>query len=248
MGDDILDELLGDRGAWVAGDRDLLISDEAIGRAGSRPDHLARHLDAIAEVAGSWGMPRLHVVCLIRRQDHWLASHYAQMSDRNPRASQRDFEGFVRRVADPAGVRYGFGMLIDHAALREAILTSRAELTMLPYEAFRRSPKEALGSLLARLGAPEAEADGIVQASAGTAENVRSGGGAWRLRPRSLGLPGGRRAALPAPMGAARRRGIALTPELSAEALGAYAEGNRALDAVLPMDLGAFGYLGGDPS
>ena len=249
MGDAVMREILGDREAWLRDGRDLLVSDEAMGRAASRPEVLAAHLEAMALAARRWGFERVGVLCLIRRQDHWLASHYAQMSDRNARASQRGFEAMVRRVADPAGARHGFGMLIDHGALRGALAGIVDDLLMLPHEALTASPEAALTTLLARLGTPEGTAARIVAASAGTAANVRSQGDAsWRLRPRSLSVPGGRRRlAVPALTPVLGRRGtIRLTRELSGRILAAYAASNRALEDAEPLGLGEFGYLPGE--
>ena len=120
MGEALMAELLGPRAPWLASGRDLLISDEAIGRLATRPDALAHHLRAMAPLARRWGLERLSVLVLVRRQDRWLASHYAQLSDRLPRASQRGFETMARRVADPRAERHGFGMLLDYAALHQA--------------------------------------------------------------------------------------------------------------------------------
>lgn len=244
MGDAVIEGLVGRRDAWLSHGRDLLISEEAIGRAGSRPQDLAAHLREIRAAAGRWGFERIQILCLIRRQDHWLASHYAQMSDRAPRASQRDFEAFVRRICDPAGGRYLLGMLLDYAVLREALLGCGADLVLMPHEALLRTPAEALRRLLMALGTPEADLAQIEAASLGTVANVRSVEGSWRLRPRSLRLAGHRRAALPAwaPLGG--RGAIALTPEIAARVAEAYAPSNRALEAALPMGLAALGYPG----
>ncbi len=116
VGDAVMGEMLGPREAWLAERCDLLISDEAIGRTGSRPEQLAAHLGALACVGARWGLGRLRVIWLVRRQDRWLASHYAQMSDRNPHASQRDFEAFVGRLTDPWAARHALGALLDYAA------------------------------------------------------------------------------------------------------------------------------------
>ena len=247
-GDALMRELVGEREAWLGNGHDLLVSDEAIGRAGSRPEILAAHLREMAIVAQRWGHDRLSVVCLIRRQDHWLASHYAQMSDRDARASQRGFEALVRRIADPAGARHGFGTLIDHAALREALVGVVDDLLLLPHEALRSDPERALTTLLAGLGTPGDTTVRIVEASAGTAANVRSEEGAWRLRPRSLLVPGAggrRRVALPSWTPVLGRRGvIRLTPDLSARILASYAASNRALDEAEQLGLGIYGYFG----
>ena len=243
MGDAVMGEMLGPREAWLADGRDLLISDEAIGRAGSRPEQLAAHLREMAPVAARWGLGRLSVIGLIRRQDRWLASHYAQMSDRNPRACQRDFEAFARRVADPAAARFALGALLDYAALREAVAEVAPDPLVMPHEALRRAPGEALRVLLDRLGTPAADRPRVEAASLGTASNVRSGDGAWRLRPRRRALLSHPRLRVPGWGRGAGRGTISLTSEISALVLEAYAEGNRALDAATGLGLGRLGYF-----
>ena len=245
MGDAVMGEMLGPREAWLVGGRDLLISDEAIGRMGSRPEQLAAHLRELAPVAARWGLGRLSVICLIRRQDRWLASHYAQMSDRNPRASQRDFEAFARRVTDPAAARHALGALLDYDALREAIAEVAPDPFLMPHEALRDAPSDALGTLLDRLGTPVADRPWIEAASLGTASNVRSGEGSWRLRPRRRTIAGHPRLRVPDWGRGAGRGMISLTSEISARVLEAYAEGNRALDAATGLDLGRLGYFEG---
>lgn len=113
-GDAIFEDLLGDRQEWLADGRDLLISDETIGRQGSRPALLSAHFRKMKLKAVDWGFERINIICLIRRQDHWLASHYAQMTDRNPKAGQADFERLVEEVTSHYLSRYSFGMLLDY--------------------------------------------------------------------------------------------------------------------------------------
>ena len=78
FGDAIFQELLGDRDAWLADGRDLLISEEGIGRQASRPALLGAHLRELREKASEWGFGRLNIVCIIRRQDHWLVLNHAE--------------------------------------------------------------------------------------------------------------------------------------------------------------------------
>ncbi|WP_340106376.1 hypothetical protein [Rhodohalobacter sp. 8-1] len=54
FGDTIFEGLIGDRQAWLKNDQDLLISDERIGRQGSRPALLAAHLRYIKRKAFNW--------------------------------------------------------------------------------------------------------------------------------------------------------------------------------------------------
>lgn len=230
---------------------DALVSDEGIGRTGSRPALLAAHLAALAGPARAWGFGRVRVLCVIRRQDRWLASHYAQVSDRNPRASQEDFEAYVRRTLDPSGERYGFGMLLDYAALGRHLRSAvgRENLRVLPYELLADDSAGFHARVAAFLGAPTASADGGHQR-----QNVRSTGeGVWALRParrsRAVRLRPGRLLAalrLPDEVRLTRRVGaesVRLTEPLSAAVLRAYGPSNRAVAEDAGIDLAAYGYF-----
>ena len=90
-----------------------MISDEGIGRAGKRPDLLALHLVAIRREARPGGISRLALICAIRRQDQWFASHYARMSDRKAGASKAGFDRSARQLINPVKERFGLGMIPD---------------------------------------------------------------------------------------------------------------------------------------
>ena len=237
----LMDELLG---PGDAGDRGLLVSDEAIGRRASRPEALAAHLAAFARLASARGFFPPRIVAFLRRQDHWLASHYAQVSDRKG-GSQAGFESMVDRTLDPARERYGFGMLLDYGALHAALasVAGAERVLMLPHEALVAEPERVLRRLLAWLGTPEEAVRTLLAAAADRANvrgEARGGVPSWRLRPPSLAL-GGRRFGLPSRLWPARR--IELTPDLSSRILAAYAEANARAAAAAGLDLAAYGYL-----
>ena len=241
-GTELMDEILRPAGA---GDRGLLVSDEAIGRAASRPEALAAHLSAFARTASAQGFGAPRIVAFLRRQDHWLASHYAQISDREGGGSQAGFAAMVERTLDPARDRHGFGMLLDYGALHAALaaVAGPEAVLLLPHEALLADPEATLRRLLAWLGTPEAAVPALLAAAAGRA-NVRGeaadGVPTWRLRPPSFALGGGRRVAVPSRLWPARR--IALVPGLSARILAAYADGNARVAAATGLDLTALGY------
>ena len=242
-GAELMDELLG---AGDRGGRGLLVSDEAIGRAASRPEALAAHLSAFARLAAARGFGAPRIVAFLRRQDHWLASHYAQISDREGGGSQAGFAAMIERTLDPARDRHGFGMLLDYGALHAALaqVAGAEGVLLLPHEELVAEPERVLRRLLAWIGTPEDTVPTLLAAAAGRA-NVRgeAAGGlpSWRLRPPSLALGGGRRAAVPSWLWPARR--IALAPALSARILAAYAESNARAAKAAGLDLAAYGYL-----
>jgi len=134
-----------------------------IGREGSRPVLLSAHLAEMKRIGLEWGFKRLNIICLIRRQDHWLASHYAQISDKKSRAGQDDFERLIGEVTSPRHSRYKFGMLLDYNVLYEQLANvSRTDnLVMLPYENLRESPDLFLQHLLLSLDTPYSKIDEI---------------------------------------------------------------------------------------
>ncbi len=161
---------------------DALLSDEGVGRSGSRPALLAAHLGALAQAARSWGFGSVTVLCAVRRQDQWLASHYAQVSDRNPDASQADFEVYVRQTLSPTSGRYGFGMLLDYAALVEHVsdVVGEENILVLPYEMLSQDPSAFLNCVSSFVGGA------TETATAGRRQNVRSRGeDVWALGLRS---------------------------------------------------------------
>ncbi|KKM76269.1 hypothetical protein LCGC14_1381820, partial [marine sediment metagenome] len=152
-GQDVFTRLLGPASQWSP--KNVLISDEGIGRAGSRPDLLAAHLVEIGRIAADWGLSRVAVICAVRRQDHWLASHYSQMSDRNRDASQADFERAAHHLVRPSGDRFKLGMMLDYATLaafiRDAV--GRENLLLYPYERQCDNPEDVYAEMAAFAGA-----------------------------------------------------------------------------------------------
>ncbi|BAM03522.1 hypothetical protein [Phycisphaera mikurensis] len=253
-GDEVFAELLGEATPPAEPrTRGLLVSDEAMGRTGSRPRQLGGHLAAMAERAAAWGFPRVRVLCVVRRQDHWLASHYAQGADRRPAASQADFEAMVAEALAPEGERYGFGMLLDYAVLHRALADAVGgdRVTMLPYEWLTREPQRFLGGVLAALDTPPADRERLLaEAPGGGRTNVKgAGGGAWTLSRRPV-LPAAARRVLPRALAGRlewrlRRRfekQIVLRPDASERILTAYRASNEELARAIGVDLIALGY------
>lgn len=242
IGDRLFDELLESEDD---GRRGLLISDEAIGRAASRPEGLTAHLSAFAALAQTRDFARPRIVAFLRRQDHWLASHYAQISNRNARAGQAGFQATIENTLDPTRQRYGFGRLLDYDALRTALVTVAGEdgVLLLPYEALLAEPEATLRNLLNWLDTPHTSAGRLADSNGRV--NLRSevigGNLTWKLRPPSFALPHGRRISLPTQVWPARR--ISLSPNLSDCILSAYEESNRSVAAAVSLDLARWGYF-----
>ena len=226
-----------------SGARSALVSDEGIGRAASRPLLLAEHLREIRALARRRGFERLAVVAMIRRQADWLASHYAQRSNRVRGAGQPGFERSVVRHLDPGRGLHGFGTLLRYDLLEEALRAGADEVLLLPTEAMRDDPAAFERRLLDFLGpettATPCDTDAGDRERAVARHNVRSAGpGRWRLRSRTVRLPGGR-LMIPLP---GRSREIGLTPELERAVAATYGSGNARLAARTGLPLAALGY------
>ena len=255
-GGEVLDALLPPP-AGLDGKARVLVSDEGVGTAGRRPHLLRAHLEELAHVAGTRGLAPLRVLCTVRRQDQWLGSHYAQISDRITGASQETFERYVCDLLDPAREYYRRGVLLDYRGLREQLVRAvgEAHVLMLPYELLDRDPRHFIGRVAAFL-----ETDVDREAGLGEdpeRENVRSARpDVWAIRPRSpagarelrlrperlwsgLGLPSRVRLRLPE-----RGRGdvLEMTEALRARVRAVYRASNVALAADLGLDLGTYGY------
>jgi len=238
--DDLLHELFGADwlgGDWRADGRDILLSDEAIGRAASRHSLFAAHLRAMLEALRARGFSRVKLLCLVRRQDHWIASHYAQMSDRRAEASQSDFEDLVDGITDPRRERYGFGSLLDYASLHAACCEALGQenVTFCPME-WLADPAGDLRSSLARFLELEDEALDLAEDRVNAR---RDGGMRWKVRPlRAHGF--GMLRTLKG-----RPQHIELEPPLSRQILDAYRRSNIELSRRTGLDLETLGYLGG---
>lgn len=244
-GDIIFEDLVGDRHKWLEHNKDLLISEEGIGRSGSRPALLAAHLRELKLKASGWGFHHFKIIYIIRRQDHWLASHYAQMSDRISKPEQTDFERLIREIASPRESRFGFGMLLDHNVLYDHLVdvVGKDSLLILPYEMLEESPEGFLNLLLQKLNTPSNKIKEIYEMESESKANVRSGQEqlTWRLRRKISRL---RRLPLVRwIINNKKAKTIRLTSEISQKINDTYSEGNQALAEKTNLDLCRYGYI-----
>jgi len=244
FGDSIFEDIIGGRDQWLKDGRDLLISDERIGRTGSRPSFLSAHLKEMKRKAYDWGFERMNILCVIRRQDHWLASHYAQMSDRNPKASQDDFERLIREITSPYLLQYSFGMLLNYNILYHELaeVSGKNNLLMLPYEELKASPSVFLNSLLVKMNTAPETIENICSETTGTMANVRSEQGVWQLRRKKRA----RVAGIPLPLWNINsdKNTIKIMPEHTQQIFKCYSAGNKELALKAGLDLEQYGYFG----
>jgi hypothetical protein len=257
--------------------RNVLISDQSAGPQicqllpylGSRweqerqdPFLLGAHLEELSALVSKWGFGKLKVILVFRRQDEWMASKYAQRSDRFPNASQSHFEKFVDYLIDPGKGFFSDGIVLDYKLLREQLIRAIGEenILMLPYELLVRAAGKFLHDLVGFVDTRDRDAVHTlsIQLAARSAQqghNVRSKEEAvWtirdRIEPRVLPLrPGRILSTLGLPTRIPMRwpefkRGtsIRLNRNLRETILEAYIESNEELAADIDYNLHHDGY------
>ena len=255
LGDEILREAVGPN---TPTHRPVLISDEGV-TSQLDPYTVSLHYRGFSAAAGRAGFDDVRVLCVVRRQDQWLGSAYAQTSDRRPGARQ---DGFVEHVREMVDLHRGYftgGVTRDYITHWDALTKTfgREHVRFLAYESLLNDTDEFHSDILAFLEADEADREAVARALADTSgrDNRRStSADTWEirrsqpvaqvtLRPgrlfRRLGLPGRLDLRIPDV-----RRGdhIEMTDSLRALVLARYGRSNRALAEATGLDLGRFGY------
>lgn len=232
-GDLLLDHLFG--AGWRDHTRDLVLSDEGIGRSASRQGLFRAHIEGLRAALSRAGVERIRLLCLIRRQDHWIASHYAQTSDRRERPGQNDLATLIRRIADPRQERFTFGALLDYAAIHDcAVAAVGCEDTFfLPVELLD-ADTEFVEQRLARFFETDVDSVRLSRKERSNVRRVEQD--VWKLR------SGSRRHRIQRAL-SLRADTVRLTSELSGEIKAIYADSNARLDRILDVDLRNLGYL-----
>ena len=238
--------------------RPVLISDEGM-TSQLDPFSVSLHYRGFSAAARRAGFDDVRILCVVRRQDQWLGSAYAQLSDRRRGASQ---DGFVDHVRTTMDLHQGYltgGVTRDYAAHWDALTRTfgRDHVRFLAYESLLGDADGFHSDVLTFLDADEADREAVARALADTSgrDNRRStSADTWKirraqpvaqvaLRPgrlfRRLGLPSRLDLRVPDV-----RRGdqIEMTGSLRALVLARYARSNRALAEATGLDLGQFGY------
>jgi hypothetical protein len=255
---------------------DVLISDQSAGPAmwetgpyvGPRwererkdPFFLRAHLDALAKVGSDFGFDDVRILLIFRRQDEWIASKYAQRSDRILHASQGHFEERIDYYLDPSRGYLADGIVLDYMLLRRQLVAAVGadNVLMLPYELLEQAPCAYLERIIDFL---DAKGDNRWERIRGLLrreeKNVRSSADdTWRLRPRTMrdiplppSLPRRmsrlvKRAVRAVSRLGRRGRSIRLTPALRERVLARFGPSNRRLERHLPVQLAKYGYVPG---
>lgn len=274
LGDSLFAELFG-RHAETDSGEDVLVSDENVcvnmekppsyllggrwARRGRDPFSTRAHLEELSKVVLGQYFSRIRVLVAVRRQDSWVASSYAQLSNRWAGASQDHFEEYVSSLLDPATDYYVNGVALDYHLLWQALVQAvgQQNVLMLPYELMKADMPEFLSRWFQFLEVPEEGVqiiETLTDRSQSRKRNVRSlSQDTWKIRERvrkhlrlrpgrvfaALGLPTKLR--LPWPD---FKRGdkIRLTPELKERFVNTYEDSNQAFAEAIGMDLSSYGY------
>lgn len=256
------------------GDPDTLISDENVtvcmkypldflgperSLRGYGPYLLSAHLREMKKAAIDWGFSTVRVLVSVRAQHTWLASAYAQSSDRWPEASQRHFEEWTAGLLDPRREYYRNGVVLDYNLLHTLLTETLGvgNILLLPYELMRDDLGEFMRRWFEFLKVSDPGFECLVQNQHRGERNVRSTGAQrWSIRPRTqagvatiplkpwrlfnaLNLP----TEIPLRWPDFRRGdNILLTQGLANRIREAYAESNRKLASRIEMDLAEFDY------
>ncbi|TQE99416.1 MAG: sulfotransferase [Spiribacter salinus] len=226
---------------------------EAVSAGEDQTIRLGRHLEGLRAAALARGFDRVAVLIVFRRQDHWLASRYAQSSSTITGACQSHFEAETRRIIHDA--YSSLGMQLNYARLRQVLRDAVGveNVHMIPYEKLVAAPQAFMQDVYRALGASTQAEQLAVNHDA--QNNVRRAApGTWSLRPNraSIKVPswarrlaGGRRHLA---LSGNRNAGtIELPARLGEEILGVYESANRQLAANVGENLRSYGYFSGGP-
>ena len=234
--------------------RPLLVSDEGMGSL-KCPFHLAAHFFELAKVAREAGYAAVRAIVVVRRQDQWLGSYYAQKSDRRRNASQADFEDFVAEWIDPARGLYAFeGASLDYAVIYEKLVETIGPDAVLPllYEDLECEAANFVETLCSFLG-DTGSSEEILGTLKGDRENARSGGqDQWKLRPPSLRSARFARKlnSVASSLSGAASKSCSTNPDyirmprpLRSNILSAYGRSNRSFAEISGLDLARYNYF-----
>ncbi|MBK1733881.1 hypothetical protein CKO15_01015 [Halorhodospira abdelmalekii] len=215
------------------------------GKPFRHPSTLFESLAQLREAAERIGIERLAVLFLIRRQETYLPSFYAERSDRIGHAGQRDFEAQLGRILDRDYATQG--AFLDYAQTVEGLrqVLPAQDLLVMPFERLQQEPECFLRALCSFIG--EDFAGLSTRVEPGRRGRQRTGGrpNSWQLRRRRGGVV--RPAALRRRLGLdAERTEVTLTAELGERIRSVYRPANQQLaevDPALAESLATYGYL-----
>lgn len=219
--------------------KNVLVSDENMSvNRGISPEHLISHIHALQGIAGPYGFNKLKVLFICRKQDEWLASAYAQTSDRLKGAGQQHFESWLKDIIGDDEDRSLQQSPLDYHAISSGIssLLGPDNFLIVPFELISASPADFVDPVVSFISDEESDLGRNFLAPIGERENVRSANGdeeshskQWILRP-------------PHKYMFWYKRSIELNATLSGLVKDRYAKENQMLDETTQYDLKSLGY------
>lgn len=226
------------------------------------PSMLSSHIRYFSEELKKWGVENVRVLLVFRRQDEWIASKYAQRSDRLKKASQIHFEERIRYTLSRSAGYYADGIVLDYDRLYRQLseTVGARNLMMVPFEWLRDDQEGFLSSVsqfvLDRGEGYSGTVEEVLNSSENQRKNVRSvSKNKWELRqnfknvPKIRLRPGRLFSALGFPSKILLSKKawkkpevIVLKDSLRKEILNVYKESNSTLADKLGMDLSRYGY------
>lgn len=253
-GDDFINKLLSLK------KNSVLLSDENItlGRGAFRsgetkhamsfkdPFMLKSHLQELQKVCSKNGEIELKVMLVIRKQDEWLASRYAQSSKFIVNASQSDFKYQTRELLGHGAIHYQEGQWIDYSKVYEQIVEALGEenVLLVPYEMLKDEPKVFVNKI-EKFTDSTFELNGRGADDVFSKTNVRSkkskGKKLWKLRGKGIGLLGSK---INKKLEGFKifDKYISLPDTLSKKILESCRDGNEKLSKRLDLGLEKYGY------
>lgn len=238
LGQAFFDRLIAAAEEKGGANQDILVSDENMSVNRSiDPVHLGNHFSMVEKWAKSYGFDAIKLLFITRRQDEWLASIYAQLSNRMPHAGQRHFDAWATEQVNTDMGYYSHGISLDYLEIynEAANVFGEKNIFFLPLELMTRDPVGFISKITDFLGI-NGLAHSEIQRLVSNRLNVRSVSDGdsdelkkWRLRPRHKWMKW-------------YKRSIQLDPHLSERVLAAYKTSNKTISEKTGFDLGEFGY------
>lgn len=208
------------------------------------PHLLSAHLKFFKQIIRFYGFDTLKIILTIRRQDHWLASNYAQYSHIIPKASQKDFETQVSHMIDPKFRYYWEGIWGDYLLIRNCIRDAVGEnILILPIEELAKFPENYLNRTGLFLNEQSVKQ---VPTEKPDKNKTSKGDGEWNIKKREYYLRPFKYFKKYSPRIYCLKIGFPksfkLTTKISDEILARYMENNRRLDIEEDLCLNKYGY------
>jgi hypothetical protein len=202
------------------------------------PCQLAAHVRGLRAAAARYDL-KVRIIVGIRRQDGYLCSRYANLSDRIESASQADFERQVRDILNMSSRYFIDGVWLDfeNTAQMLAEAVGANNLLILALEQLSDQPTAYLNVLSGFLDLPIPKCiDPAVVNARSEAENI------WRLKRERYKFTGRLVNPLMAALG--KQPGtISLPEDLKSQVMHTYGQSNRKLAKHVSADLGRYGYF-----